>query len=69
MYLVNVAVERPPMKCPMAPIVPCILYDEEDRNLVRHFIKWGKGNACFKAEVNCQGMDCILISKPFVGKK
>ena len=49
--LVDVFVERTPVQSAMGPIMPCVLYDKEDGDLVGHREKRRKGDASRKAKV------------------
>lgn len=41
----------------MAPVVPCVLHDEKDGNLVGHLEQAWEGNRCLEAEVDAHGVE------------
>ena len=45
------------VQCAVEPVVPGILEDEEDGDLVQHFPDRGKGDACLQTEVLCHGVE------------
>ena len=47
----DVLVERTPVQRSMRPIMPCILQDEEDSNLVGHGQERGKRDASSEAKI------------------
>ncbi len=49
--LVDVFVERAPVKGAVRPVVPCVFDDEEDGYLVSYFEDWRQGDAGGEAEV------------------
>jgi len=49
--LVDVFVERAPVKGAVRPVVPCVFEDEEDGYLVSYFEDWRQGDAGGEAEV------------------
>lgn len=54
---VDVLVEGSPMHCAVHPIVPSILQNEEDRDLICHCPNRRKGNASCEAEVLCHRVE------------
>jgi len=55
--LVNVLVQRAPVHGAVHPVVPGVLEDEEDRDLVCHGEERGEGNGGFKAGVLCHRVE------------
>ena len=37
--------------CAVSPVVPCVLHDEEDSELISHFVRGREGNAGLEAEI------------------
>ena len=51
MDLMNVLVQWAPVQCPMSPIMPGVLEDEKDRDLICHGEERWKWNTSGNAEV------------------
>ncbi len=66
MQLVDVLVQWSPMQRPMEPVVPGILEDEEDGNLVGHGEERGKGNVRGETTELSDGMEEPGWSEQFV---
>ena len=73
MDFVDVLVEWTPMQRSVSPVVPCILEDEEDSDLVKNGQKRWKGHSSVKPKEFGQRMEepgyvslvCIGIFHPF----
>jgi len=55
--LVNGLVEGTPVEGAVHPVVPCVLEDEEDCNLVGHLVERREGNASAEAEELSHGVE------------
>jgi hypothetical protein len=55
--LVHVLVQRAPVEGTVEPVVPGILHDEEDGDLVGHLGPGGEGNAGLHAKVHAHGVE------------
>jgi hypothetical protein len=55
--LVHVFVQRAPVEGTVGPVMPGILHDEEDGDLVGHLGPGGEGNAGLHAEVHAHRME------------
>lgn len=63
MDLVDVLVQRTPVHRTMHPVMPCVLNDEENGNLVRHLVDARERDGGAQAEVLAQG-----VEKPNLGR-
>lgn len=53
----NALVERSPVHRAVHPVMPCVLQDEEDRNVHSHYRPGGEGNVCCHTAISCHWVE------------